>query len=143
MFKFFKSFYHYLKVTFFAFASNIFLYVLFKPRLGINLSGFIAEISGTLILYSILRKTRKPKIKRKLFGLSFQYFITAITITINILCLNILDAIYINYLLDHSLFSNLSETYISIISKGISSLIGLLWSSSMTILFAFDFEKSR
>ncbi len=143
MFKFLRSFYHYLKVTFFAFASNIFLYTWFKPRLGINLSGFIAEISGTLILYIILRKTRKAKIKRKLFGLSFQYFITAITITINILCLNILDSIYINYLLDHSLFSNLSETYISIISKGISSLIGLLLSSSMTILFAFDFEKRK
>tara|TARA_Y100001978_G_scaffold191975_1_gene196610 strand:+ start:388 stop:819 length:432 start_codon:yes stop_codon:yes gene_type:complete len=143
MFKFFRSFYHYLKVTFFAFASNVFLYTWLKPRLGINLSGFIAEISGTLILYTILRKTRKAKIKRKLFGLSFQYFITAITIIINIICLNILNSIYINYLLNHSLFFNLSETYISIISKGISSLIGLIWSSSMTILFAFDFQKSK
>ena len=96
-----------------------------------------------IILYTILRKTRKAKIKRKLFGLSFRYFITAITISINIICLNILDLIYINYLLDHSLFSNLSETYISIFSKGVSSLIGLLWSSSMTILFAFDFKKSK
>ena len=143
MFKFFKSFYHYLKVTFFAFALNIFLYTWLKPILGINLSGLIAEISGTLILYTILRNTRKAKIKRKLFGLSFQYFITAITISINIICLNILDSIYSNFLLDYHIFSNLSDTYISIFSKGISSLIGLLWSSSMTILFAFDFEKSR
>ena len=143
MYKFLESFYQYLKVTFFAFSSNIFLYTWLKPKLGINLSGLIAEIGGTLILYTILRKTRKAKIKRKLFGLSFQYFITAITITINILCLNILNSIYINFLLDHYLFSNLPETYVSIFSKGLSSVIGLLWSSSMTILFAFDFEKKK
>jgi hypothetical protein len=79
-FTYIKYLFHYLKVTVFAFSINLLLYVFLKPNLGVNLSSFISEVSGTLVLYTLLRITIKPKIKKLIYGISLQYLISAITI---------------------------------------------------------------
>ena len=110
-----------------------------KPKIGINASGFIGEIIGTLVLYSILRLSRKPKINKTIYGVSVQYLISAIAVAINIIALNIINLIYINYLLKFNFISTISETYISIISKILASILGMIWTSSMTMRFSFNF----
>ncbi len=139
--KYFTYLYHYLKISIVAFSSNVVLYIFLKPILGINYSAFISEILGTFILYSLLRLTRKPKIKNKIFGFSLQYFISAITISINIIAINIIYFFYFNYLINQSIFSQLDDTYISFLTKFSSSLIGLIFSSTMTIKIGFYFDK--
>ena len=138
-----KYLFHYLKVTVFAFAINLLLYIFLKPNLGINLSSFISEVSGTFVLYTLLRITRKPKIKKLIFGISLQYLISSITIAINIISINIIYFFYTNYLINKSIFSGLSETYISFLAKFTASAIGLIFSSSMTIKFGFNFGKNE
>ena len=139
--KYFKYLPHYLKVTGIAFSLNIFLYTFLKPKIGINASGFIAEVAGTIVLYSILRLSRKPKINKTIAGVSVQYLISAITVAINIIALNIINLFYINYLLNFNFISTISETYISIISKILASIIGMIWTSSMTMKFSFNFDN--
>lgn len=140
-FTYIKYLFHYLKVTVFAFSINLLLYVFLKPNLGVNLSSFISEVSGTFVLYTLLRITIKPKIKKLIYGISLQYLISAITIIINTISINIIYFFYINYLINESLFSQLSETYISFLTKFTSSAIGFIFSSSMTIKFGFNFGK--
>ena len=139
--KYFKYLPHFLKVTGIAFSLNIFLYTFLKPKIGINASGFIAEVAGTLVLYSILRLSRKPKINKTIAGVSVQYLISAITVAINIIALNIINLFYINYLLNFNFISTISETYISIISKILASVLGMIWTSSMTMKFSFNFDN--
>ena len=139
--KYITYLYHYLKISIVAFSSNVVLYIFLKPILGINFSAFISEFLGTFILYSLLRLTRKPKIKNKIFGFSFQYFISAITISINIISINIIYFFYFNYLINQSVFSQLDDAYISFLTKFSSSLIGLIFSSTMTIKLGFYFDK--
>ena len=139
IYKYLKYLPHYLKVNGIAFSLNIFLYTFLKPKIGINASGFIAEIIGTLVLYSILRLSRKPKINKTIYGVSVQYLISAITVAINIIALNIINLIYINYLLKFNFISTISETYIAIISKILASILGMIWTSSMTMRFSFNF----
>ena len=141
IYKYLKFLPHFLKVTVIAFSLNIFLYTFLKPKIGINASGFIAEIGGTLVLYSILRLSRKPKINKTIYGVSVQYLISAITVAINIIALNIINLFYINYLLKFSFISTISETYISIFSKILASIIGMIWTSSMTMKFSFNFDN--
>ena len=140
IYKYLKYLPHFLKVTGIAFSLNIFLYTFLKPKIGINASGFIAEIVGTLVLYSILRLSRKPKINKTIYGVSVQYLISAITVAINIIALNIINLFYINYLLKFSFISTISETYISIFSKILASILGMIWTSSMTMKFSFNFD---
>ena len=140
IYKYLKYLPHFLKVTGIAFSLNIFLYTFLKPKIGINASGFIAEIGGTLVLYSILRLSRKPKINKTIYGVSVQYLISAITVAINIIALNIINLFYINYLLKFSFISTISETYISIFSKILASILGMIWTSSMTMKFSFNFD---
>lgn len=140
-YKYLKYLPHYLKVSGIAFLLNIFLYTFLKPKIGINASGFIGEIIGTLVLYSILRLSRKPKINKTIFGVSVQYLISAITVSINIIALNIINFFYIKYLIDFNFFSTISETNISIISKIIASILGMIWTSSMTMKFSFNFDN--
>ena len=140
IYKYLKFLPHFLKVTGIAFSLNIFLYTFLKPKIGINASGFIAEIVGTLVLYSILRLSRKPKINKTIYGVSVQYLISAITVAINIIALNIINLFYINYLLKFSFISTISETYISIFSKILASILGMIWTSSMTMKFSFNFD---
>ena len=139
--KYFKYLPHFLKVTGIAFSLNIFLYTFLKPKIGINASGFIAEVAGTLVLYSILRLSRRPKINKTIAGVSVQYLISAITVAINIIALNIINLFYINYLLNFNFISTISETYISIISKILASVLGMIWTSSMTMKFSFNFDN--
>ena len=139
IYKYLKYLPHFLKVTGIAFSLNIFLYTFLKPKIGINASGFIAEICGTLVLYSILRLSRKPKINKTIYGVSVQYLISAIAVAINIIALNIINLIYINYLLKFNFISTISETYIAIISKILASILGMIWTSSMTMRFSFNF----
>ncbi len=139
--KYFKYLPHFLKVTGIAFSLNIFLYTFLKPKIGINASGFIAEVAGTLVLYSILRLSRRPKINKTIAGVSVQYLISAITVAINIIALNIINFFYINYLLKFNFISIISDTYISIISKILASIIGMIWTSSMTMKFSFNFDN--
>ena len=139
--KYFKYLPHYLKVTGIAFSLNIFLYTFLKPKIGINASGFIAEVAGTIVLYSILRLSRKPKINKTIAGVSVQYLISAISLAINIIALNIINLFYINYLLNFNFVSTISETYISIISKILASVLGMIWTSSMTMKFSFNFDN--
>ncbi len=143
IFKYFKYLPHFLRVTGIAFSLNIFLYTFLKPKIGINASGFIAEVAGTLVLYSILRLSRKPKITKTIYGVSIQYLISAITVAINIIVLNIINLIYINFLLKFNFISIISETYISIISKIFASIVGMIWTSSMTMKFSFNFDSSK
>lgn len=139
--KYLKYLPHFLRVTGIAFSLNIFLYTFLKPKIGINASGFIAELAGTLVLYSILRLSRKPKINKTIYGVSVQYLISAITVAINIIALNIINFIYINFLLKIYFISTISETYISIISKILASTLGMIWTSSMTMKFSFNFDN--
>ena len=139
--KYLKYLPHFLKVTGIAFSLNIFLYTFLKPKIGINASGFIAEVAGTLVLYSILRLSRRPKINKTIAGVSVQYLISAITVAINIIALNIINLFYINYLLNFNFISTISETYISIISKILASVLGMIWTSSMTMKFSFNFDN--
>ena len=141
--KYITYLFHYLKVTFFAFSANIFLYVLLKPNLGINLSAFISELSGTFVLFFILKLTKKSKIKKTIFGIFFQYLVSATTISINIISLNLINFLYLNYLSSNPIFLGLSEIYVSFLCKFTSSMIGLIFSSSMTIKFGFDFGKNK
>ena len=139
--KYISYFYHYLKISIFAFSSNVFLYIFLKPFLGINFSAFISEFLGTFVLYILLRLTRKPKIKNRIYGFSLQYFISAITIIINIIAINIIYFFYFNYLINQSIVSQLDDAYISFLTKFSSSLIGLIFSSTMTIKLGFYFDK--
>ena len=141
IFKYISYLYHYLKISIFAFSSNIILFIFLKPSLGINYSAFISEFLGTCVLYILLRLTRKPKIKNKIFGFSFQYLISAITMSINIIAINIIYYLYFNYLINQSIFSQLDDNYISFLTKFSSSLIGLMFSSTMTIKLGFYFDK--
>ena len=141
IFKYITYLYHYLKISIVAFSSNVILYIFLKPILGINYSAFISELIGTFVLYSLLRFTRKAKIKNKIFGFSLQYFISAITISINIIAINVIYFFYFNYLINQSIFSELDDTYISLLTKFSSSLIGLIFSSTMTIKLGFYFDK--
>mgnify|MGYP001388340451 FL=1 len=140
IYKYLKFLPHFLKVTGIAFSLNIFLYTFLKPKIGINASGFIAEIAGTLVLYSILRLSRRPKINKTIYGVSVQYLISAITVAINIIALNIINLFYINYLIKFNFISTISETYISIFSKILASILGMIWTSSMTMKFSFNFD---
>ena len=141
IFKYIYYLFHYLKISIFAFSSNLILYIFLKPSLGINYSAFISEFFGTFVLYTLLRLTRKPKVKNKIFGFSLQYFISAITISINIIAINIMYYLYFKYLINQSIFSQLDDNYISFLTKFSSSLIGLIFSSTMTINFGFYFDK--
>ena len=139
--KYLYSLFHYLKISIFAFSSNVVLYIFLKPILGINFSAFISEFLGTFVLYILLRLTRKPKIKNRIYGFSLQYFISAITIIINIIAINIIYFFYFNYLINQSIVSQLDDAYISFLTKFSSSLIGLIFSSTMTIKLGFYFNK--
>ena len=125
--------FHYLKISIFAFSSNVILYIFLKNSLGINLSAFLSEFLGTFVLYGLLRLTREPKIKNKIFGFSFQYLISVVTIYINIILINIIYFLYFNFVFNYSIFSQLNENYISFLSKFSSSIVGLIFSSTMTI----------
>ena len=139
--KYLSYLFHYLKISIFAFSTNLFLYIFLKPSLGINFSSFISELSGTLVLYSLLRITREPRIKNKVFGFSIQYLISAITISINIIAINIFYFLYFNFLINQSIINQLNDNYISFLAKFSSSLIGLIFSSTMTIKIGFYFDK--
>ncbi len=132
---------HFLKATSIAFFTNVFLYVLLKPRIGINASGLIAELTGTLILYIFLRLSRRPKLKRNLNGIILQYLISGGTISINLIALNIFDHFYRSIIIYNSFIGSLSVTHISFISKIFASICGLLWTSSMTMKFGFIFKQ--
>ncbi len=141
--KYFSYLPHYLKASSIAFTTNAILYVLLKPKLGINASGLIAELSGTLILYTFLRISRKPKVKKSFNGITLQYLISGGTIIINLIVLNIINSFYQNVLINNIIISSLSENEISFFSKLIASICGLLWTSSMTMRFGFIFKSTR
>ena len=139
--KYFNYLPHFLKATSIAFSTNIILYVLLRPKIGINASGLIAELSGTLILYIFLRLSRKPKVKKSFNGIILQYIISGGTISINLIALNIIDSLYNNVLINNLIIASFSESHISFFSKLIASICGLLWTSSMTMKFSFIFKR--
>lgn len=143
IYKYIVYLFRYLKVSVFAFSANISLYIFLKPNLGISLSTLLSDLFGTLILYILLRLTRKPKVRNNVVGFSFQYLISGITILINLFTINLINIFYAKYLLEQSFFSELSENYISLITKFISSIIGLIFSSSMTMKIGFYFGNKK
>ena len=140
--RFFSNFTLLLKLSGCAFLFNIFVYSYFKKYLGINISAIIAEISGSILLYFLLRFFRKAKLKKKRYGILIQSSIALVTLVINLMVLNILD-----WIINNSLLINYQNFFLSykftILSKFISSSIGFIWTSSMTMKFNFYFDKGN
>ena len=129
-----------IKVSGCAFLFNILIYTFFKKYIGINLSAIIAEISGSILLYFLLKFFRKAKLKKKRYGILLQSLIALVTLVINILVLNMLDLIVNNTSLI-SLKDIFTFNQYSFLSKLISSSIGFIWTSTMTMKFNFYFKK--
>tara|TARA_B100000242_G_C43042718_1_gene486548 strand:+ start:719 stop:1156 length:438 start_codon:yes stop_codon:yes gene_type:complete len=140
IFKFINNFSILFKVSGCAFLLNILIYTFFKRYIGINLSAIIAEISGSILLYFLLKFFRKAKLKKKRHGILLQSLIALMTLIINLLVLNTLDLIVNNTSLI-ILKSIFTFNQYSFLSKLISSSIGFIWTSTMTMKFNFYLKK--
>ncbi len=141
--KFFSYLPHFIQASSLAFLINICLYVLLKPKIGVNAGGLIAELTGTLFLYIFLRLSKKPKLFKTSSGIVAQYLISIGTIFINLVVLNVVNFVYQSITLSSPSFASISETKVSILSKIVASICGFLWTSSMTMKFTFDFRNNK
>ena len=124
-----------------AFLFDISVYVLSWRYLGTNLSSIFAFLVGVSVLFSILRLTREPKYKKKRHGLLVQLFIGLVSLSINLLILNIFDWLFFD--LNGGNTKNTITIYYPFFAKFISSSIGFLASSNLTIRFNFDLRQRR
>ncbi len=138
---FLSSLPYYLLASGFAFLVDIFIYVISWRYLGTNYSSILAFLFGIIVLYSILRFTREAKHKKKRLGFFIQLLIGLISLSINLLILNTLDWIYFDLIGGHNIEKFV--IFYPLFSKFISSSIGFLASSNLTIKFNFNLRKRR
>ena len=131
----------YLLASGVAFLFDISIYVLSWRYLGTNLSSIFAFIVGVFVLFSILRLTRESKYKKKRHGFIVQLFIGLVSLSINLLILNTFDWIFFD--LNGSHTKHTITIYYPFFAKFISSSIGFLVSSNLTIKFNFDLRQRR
>ncbi len=124
-----------------AFLFDISVYVLSWRYLGTNLSTIFAFLVGVLVLFSILRLTRESKYKKKRHGFIVQLFIGFVSLSINLFILNTLDLIFFD--LNGGNTKNTISIFYPFFAKFISSSIGFLFSSNLTIRFNFDLTQRR
>ena len=124
-----------------AFLFDISVYVLSWRYLGTNLSTIFAFLVGVLVLFSILRLTRESKYKKKRHGFIVQLFIGFVSLSINLFILNTLDWIFFD--LNGGNTKNTISIFYPFFAKFISSSIGFLFSSNLTIRFNFDLTQRR
>ena len=124
-----------------AFLFDISVYVLSWRYLGTNLSTIFAFLVGVFVLFSILRLTRESKYKKKRHGFIVQLFIGLVSLSINLLILNTLDLIFFD--LSGGNTKNTISIFYPFFAKFISSSIGFLFSSNLTIRFNFDLTQRR
>ena len=132
---------YYLLASGFAFLVDIVIYVFSWRYLGTNLSSIVAFIFGIFVLYSILRLTRESKYKKKRHGLMVQILIGLVSLSINLLILNTLDWIFLD--LTKGFANKMMLIYYPFTAKFISSSIGFLVSSNLTIKLNFNLKKRR
>ena len=131
----------YLLASGLAFLFDISVYVLSWRYFGTNLSSIFAFLVGVFVLFSILRLTRESKYKKKRHGFVVQLFIGLVSLSINLLILNIFDWIFFDLNGVHT--KNTTTIYYPLFAKFISSSIGFLASSNLTIRFNFNLRKRR
>ena len=139
--KYFSTLPYYLLASGIAFSADISIYVYSWRYFGTNLSSLLAFCVGICVLYSVLRFTRKSRYQKKRHGLFVQLLIGIISLVINLLILNFLDWFYFD--LVGRLANNSMQIYYPLISKFISSSIGFLASSNLTMKFNFNLLERR
>tara|TARA_Y100001968_G_C19454040_1_gene770908 strand:+ start:8808 stop:9257 length:450 start_codon:yes stop_codon:yes gene_type:complete len=126
-----------------AFLIDLMIYTILKPILGTSLSGCIGFMGGTITLYSIFRLTKSSKIKRKRYGLFVQFIIGQITLIINLIVLNTIDYLWVNYVVVTFPSIYLQVNFYAFFQKIFASSCGFIWTSSMTMRINFDFDRKN
>ena len=138
---YFPSLPYYLFASGIAFLVDITIYVLSWKYIGTNLSSLLAFSFGVCVLYSLLRLTRRSRYKKKRYGLIIQLLIGLVSLCINLLILNCLDLMYFELIGGDT--NNMMYIYYPLFAKFISSCVGFLASSNLTIKFNFNLKESR
>ena len=138
---YFSSLPYYLLASGLAFFLDLTIYVFSWKYFGTNISSLIAFSCGIVLLYSILRLTRKSKFDKKRHGLIVQLAIGIVSLFVNLFILNFLDWIYFDVF--NQTINNSLSIYYPLVSKSISASFGFLFSSNLTIKFNFNLKERR
>ena len=123
--------------TFFALLTDVSIYTLIKPKVGLNLAACISFLSSQVILFSILRYNQTSKINKKRHAFLIQVLIGLGTVIIHIVILNIITVIttYFDALLANQLVNN--QALFNASTKILAACFGFLWTSTMIRKFIF------
>ena len=134
---YFKFFPYYLISSLIAFITDTSFYSFLRPKYGIVFAAINSFLAGTTILFFMLRRISKSKIKSKRKGFLFQVLIGLGSLAINIFALYFID-ILIEFIFQDKF--QINTTY-SFFTKIISGCFGFIWSSFLTSKYNFDYLR--
>ena len=134
---YFRFFPFYLISSLIAFITDTGVYSFLRPNYGIVFAAINSFLAGTTILFFMLRRISKSKIKSKRKGFLFQVLIGLGSLAINIFALYFID-ILIEFIFQDKF--QINTTY-SFFTKIISGCFGFIWSSFLTSKYNFDYLR--